>query len=212
MKLTKSQYVIVCAAFLLGMLSLTAWQNNNLKLAVVNLGDVAERSKLGQREKKEFEALRTKYGALIQFLNTNKAVAREDSTKIVDLWRKDTPTAAETQQLETLKTKAQTQSEELRRLISVLNPSAEQQARIRELSGFSQSTEDILPQLDGLLGQAMQQRAGAKQQEVLDKARAAVQKVGKRDGHTMVFESQVAIYGATDLTDEALKTMDIDNP
>lgn len=212
MKFNKTQYVMVCAAFLLGIFALTAWQDNTQKFAVVNLGDVAERSKLGIREKQEFEALRTKYGALIQFLNTNKVVAREDSTKIIDIWRKEAPTAAETQQLEALKTKAQTQSEELRRLISVLNPSAEQQARIRELSGWSQTTEDILPQLDNLLGQGMQQRAGAKQQEVLDKARAAVQKIGKRDGYTLVFESQVAVYGATDLTSEALKTMDLDNP
>jgi Skp family chaperone for outer membrane proteins len=212
MKFNKTQYIMVCAAFLLGMFALTAFQGNTQKFAVVNLGDVAEKSKLGVREKKEFEALRTKYGSLIQFLNTNKVVAREDSSKIIDIWRKDAPTAAETQQLEQLKTKAQTQSEELRRLISVLNPSAEQQSRIRELSGWSQTTEDILPQLDNLLGQAMQTRANTKQQEVLDKARAAVQKVGKRDGYTMVFESQVAVYGATDLTSEALKTMDIDNP
>jgi Skp family chaperone for outer membrane proteins len=212
MKFNRTQSIMVCAAFLLGMFALTAFQGNTQKFAVVNLGDVAEKSKLGVREKKEFEALRTKYGSLIQFLNTNKVVAREDSSKIIDIWRKDAPTAAETQQLEQLKTKAQTQSEELRRLISVLNPSAEQQSRIRELSGWSQTTEDILPQLDNLHGQAMQTRANTKQQEVLDKARAAVQKVGKRDGYTMVFESQVAVYGATDLTSEALKTMDIDNP
>ena len=212
MKFTKTQYLMVFAASLLGMFALTAWQNNTQKFGVVNLGDVAEKSKLGVREKQEFEALRTKYGSLIQFLNTNKAVAREDATKIIDIWRKDAPTAAENQQLEQLKTKAQTQSEELRRLISVLNPTAEQQSRIRELSGWSQATEDVLPQLDNLLGQAMQSRANTKQQEVLDKARAAVQKVGKRDGFTMVFESQVAVYGATDLTSEALKTMDLDNP
>lgn len=212
MKLDKKQYLIIFAAFFLGMFALTAWQGNTQKFAVVSLGDVAERSKLGQREKKEFEALKTKYGSLIQFLNTNKVAAREDVQKVVDLWVKDKPTAAETQQLETLKTKAQTQSEELRRLISVLNPSAEQQTRIRELSGMSQGTEDMLPQLDNMLGTSMQQRANAKQQEVLDKARAAVQKVGKRDGFTMVFENQVAVYGATDLTDEALKTMDTDNP
>ena len=212
MKFTKTQLAMALAAFLLGMFALSAYQTNTLKLAVVNLGDVAEQSKLGQREKKDFEALRTKFGALIQFLNTNKVVARDDSSKIIDIWRKEAPTPAETQQLETLKTKAQTQSEELRRLISVLNPSAEQSARIRELSGWSQTTEDILPQLDNALGQAMQARAGAKQQDVLDKARAAVNKVGKRDGYTMVFENQVAVYGATDLTSEALKTMDADNP
>lgn len=212
MKLDKKAYLIIFAAFFIGMFALTAWNQNTQKFAVVSLGDVAERSKLGQREKKEFEALRTKYGGLIQFLNTNKAAAREDVQKMVDLWNKEKPTPAETQQLEALKTKAQTQSEELRRLISVLNPSAEQQSRIRELSGMSQGTEDMLPQLDNMLGTAMQQRANAKQQDVLDKARAAVQKVGKRDGFTLVFENQMAVYGATDLTDEALKTMDIDNP
>jgi hypothetical protein len=44
--------------------------------------------------------LRTKYGGLIQFLNTNKVAAREDVQKIDDLWTKEKPTPAETQQLE----------------------------------------------------------------------------------------------------------------
>lgn len=212
MKFDTKTGLLAVMAVLLGMFAISAFQVNTPKYAVVSVGDVAEKSKLGIREKQQFEALRTKYGGLIQFLNTNKAVAREDAQKIVELWNKEAPTAAETQQLESLKTKAQTQSEELRRLISVLNPTAEQQSRIRELSGFSQATEDILPQLDNMLGTAMQQRAGQKQEEVLQKARAAVQKVGKRDGYTLVFENQVAVYGATDLTNEALKTMDIDNP
>ena len=212
MNLNKKQYLAIGAALALCALALTAFNQNTQKFGVVDLASVAERSKLGQREKTQFEALRTRYGGLVQFLNTNKAVARDDAQKIVDLWNKEKPTPAETQQLESLKTKAQTQSEELRRLISVLNPSAEQQSRIRELSGLSQAIEDMLPQLDNMLGQAMQQRAASKQQEVLDKARAAVQKVGKRDGFTMVFENQLAVYGATDITDEALKTMDTDNP
>ena len=181
MKFTKSQIIMALGAFLLGMFALSAYQTNTLKLAVVNLGDVAEQSKLGQREKKDFEALRTKYGALIQFLNTNKVVAREDSSKIIDLWRKESPTAAETQQLETLKTKAQTQSDELRRLISVLNPSAEQSARIRELSGWSQTTEDILPQLDNMLGQSMQARAGAIDELIASGALEDASAIGQGD-------------------------------
>jgi Skp family chaperone for outer membrane proteins len=80
------------------------------------------------------------------------------------------------------------------------------------MSSLAQSTEDMLDQLDNMLGRAMQDQAAAKQADVLNKARGAVQKVGKRDGYTLVMESNVAPYGATDVTDDALKVMDSDNP
>ncbi|HET6645213.1 MAG TPA: OmpH family outer membrane protein [Fimbriimonadales bacterium] len=204
--------IIVCATLAFAALALTAFQPQAMKFAVVNLADVAEKSKLGIREKKNFEDLRTKFTSLMQFMTANKVMKREDATKLVDLWRKEKPTADETKQMEAIKTQAQKDSDELRRLISLLNPTADDQTKIRSMSSLAQSTEDMLDQLDNMLGRAMQDQAAAKQADVLNKARGAVQKVGKRDGYTLVMESNVAPYGATDVTDDALKVMDSDNP
>jgi Skp family chaperone for outer membrane proteins len=196
----------------LSLVGIFAFQGPTQKLGVVDVSDVAEKSKMGQREKKAFEDLRTRLSGLLQFVSMNKVLKRDEANKLVELWRMEKPTAEQTKELEQIKTTAQKNSDELRRLISILNPTADDQAKIRELSALAQNTEDMLPQLDSLLGQAMQAQASSKQQVVLDKARAAVKKVGARDGYTVVYESGFAPYGANDITDAALKVMDTDNP
>lgn len=192
--------------------AITAFQTPTQKFGVVNLGDLAEKSKLGAREKKNFEDLRTRLSTLIQFINTNKVMKRDELNKLDELWRNEKPTPDQTKELEALKTTVQKNSEELRRLISILNPSADEQAKIRELSALAQGTEDALQSLDGRYGQIMQARASEKQAEVLKKSRDAVQKLGKRDGYTLIFEINTTPFGANDVTDAALKIMDTDNP
>src|SRR5438477_8162321 len=109
--------ITVVAAFF----ALSAFQAQTQKFGVVNLGELAEKSKLGAREKKSFEDLRTRLSSLIQFISTNKVMKREELNKLDELWRNEKPTPAQTTELEALKTSIQKNSEELRRLISILN-------------------------------------------------------------------------------------------
>lgn len=211
MKQTTKFAISACVAiFVLG--GILAFQGPTQKFGVVNTSDVAEKSKLGQREKKAFDETRTRLSSMMQFLNSNKVIKRDDVNKIIELWRTEKPTAEQTKQLETLKTDAQKNSDELRRLISILNPSADEQAKIRELSALAQNTEDLLPQLGDALAGNMQQQANAKQQDVIDKARAATKKYGAKEGFTLIFEAAGTPYGANDVTDAVLKVMDTDNP
>jgi Skp family chaperone for outer membrane proteins len=183
-----------------------------MKFGSVDLSAVAEQSKLGNREKTEFDALRTKLTQLLQFMNTNKVMTREQGTKLRELWLAEKPTDAQKTELENLKTAIQKSSQELRDLLGKLNPDEKDQARIRELLPLSNATDDQLPALDNQYGLMMRSRADAKQQEVLDKARAAAQKLGKQQGYTVIFESQVAVYAANDVTPQVLQVMDADNP
>jgi Skp family chaperone for outer membrane proteins len=209
----KQNNIFAAAALLVvGVIGLAAFQSPTQKFGVVNLADLADKSKLGSREKKAFDDMRNQLGSLLQFMNNNKVMKREELNKLQELWLMEKPTADQTKQLETLKTSIQKNSDELRRLISILNPSSDEQAKIRELSTLAQGTEDILPQLDSRFTQMMQAKAQQKQTEVIAKSKAAVDKVGKRDGYTLVFESGVVPYGANDITDAALKIMDTDNP
>jgi len=207
-----TKLVLAALAAVFVLIAISAFQGPTSKFGVVNTSDVAEKSKLGQREKKAFEETRTRLGAMMQFMNNNKVLKREDANKLVELWRMEKPTADQTKQLETIKTEAQKNSDELRRLISILNPTADEQAKIRELSALAQNTEDLLPQLGEALAGGMQQQANAKQQDVIEKARAATRKYGAKEGYTLVFESATAPYGANDVTDAVLKVMDTDNP
>lgn len=183
-----------------------------LKFGVVDLGKLAEDSIVGKREKVAFDALRDNVNDLLTFMSTHRVMTREQRTRLRDLWLKDGPTAAETTELGTLKTAIQTASQRYCELVRKTNPTADEVTEISEKSALANATQDVFPGLQQELLGIMQTRAGQKQQEVLDKARAAVQKLGRRDGYTVIFESSVAIFAANDVTADALKIMDADNP
>lgn len=212
MNMNSAKLFVIVIAALAAMFAVSAFQTQTQKFGVVDLSEVADKSKLGAREKKEFDALRQKYTQLLQFINANKAMTGQELDKLRQLWGAEKPTPEQTKELEALKTKIQGNSDELRRLLSLLNPTPQEQQKYKDLAQLAQQTEDILPQLDQLYGTAMQAQAANKQQAVIDKARAAVNKLGQRDGYTVIFENTTAPYGANNVTDAALKIMDTDNP
>lgn len=212
MNFMQKKWFVVGAIGAFTLFAISAFQAQPAKMATVNLAMVADKSKLGIREKQQFEALRAKLSSMLQFMNNNKVMTLEQGAKLRELWITENPTGAQIQELEKLKTAIQTASEELRRLLTETQPDEAKIARIRELTRLVNQTDDILPELDQQYTMLMRQKAEEKQQSVIEKARAAVQKIGKRDGYTVIFESNVAPYAANDITEEAVKTMDQDNP
>lgn len=212
MNFMQKKWFAVGAIGAFALFAISAFQAQPAKMATVNLAMVADKSKLGIREKQQFEALRAKLSSMLQFMNNNKVMTLEQGAKLRELWITENPTGAQIQELEKLKTAIQTASEELRRLLTETQPDEAKIARIRELTRLVNQTDDILPELDQQYTMLMRQKAEEKQQSVIEKARAAVQKIGKRDGYTVIFESNVAPYAANDITEEAVKTMDQDNP
>jgi Skp family chaperone for outer membrane proteins len=212
MNVVQNKWVIIGAIGAFALIAISAFQAQPVKMGTVNLAVVADKSKLGIREKQQFEALRTKLSSMLQFMNNNKVMTLEQGAKLRELWVTENPTGAQIQELEKLKNTIQNASEELRRLLTETQPDEAKISRIRELTRLVNQTDDILPELDQQYTMLMRQKAEEKQQSVIEKARTAVQKIGKRDGYTVIFESNVAPYAANDITDEAVKSMDQDNP
>ncbi len=192
--------------------ALSAFQQPVLKFGVVDVSKVAEDSKLGKRKKDEFEKLRVKMTAILQFMNQNRLMSKDQATKFRELSLLDKPTADQTQQLEGLKTLIQRAKQEFDDLLKVSNPTETQLKRIQELSGYGNDTLERLRDWDREFGQQMSELASNAQTEVLSKAREAVKKLGKRDGYTIIHESNSAPYGANDVTTDVLKVFDADTP
>ncbi|RMG26019.1 MAG: OmpH family outer membrane protein [Armatimonadetes bacterium] len=208
----KNNWTLYAALAVFGLLAVAAFQNQTPKFGVVNLSTVADKSKLGQREKDAFNAFRTKANNLLTFVNNNKVMTAQQRDRLISLWLKDNPTAAETQELEQLKSAIQTASSRYAELVRKSNPTPDELQELSEKSALAGVTQDILPQLQGFVGQELQARAEQKQTDVLAKARAAAAKYGKEQGFSVIFDQDVAPYAANDVTDEVVKVMDRDNP
>lgn len=212
MKNNRMLPVFGIAIAFMAFFALSAFQQPQLKLGVVDVSKVAEDSKLGKRKKDEFEKMRTKMTAVLQFMNQNRLISKDQATKFRELSLIEKPTADQTQQLEGLKTLIQRAKQEFDDLLKVSNPTETQLKRIQELSGYGNDTLDRLREWDREFGQQMSDLANSAQSEVLNKAREAVKKLGKRDGYTVILESNSAPYGANDVTADVLKVFDADTP
>lgn len=203
---------IVLAALAVGIVGLAAFQNQTAKFGVVDVSAVADKSKLGQREKQAFDAFRREVNNILTFINNNKVMTAQQRDQLLTLWLAEKPTDQQKQQLEQLKSAIQTASSRYAELVRKTNPTPDELTELSEKSALAGVTQDVLPQIQNSLAQELQARAQEKQTSVLAKAREAAAKYGKQQGFSVIFDSDVAPYAANDVTDEVVKVMDRDNP
>ncbi|MER3413601.1 MAG: hypothetical protein C4341_05060 [Armatimonadota bacterium] len=194
------------------LIALAAFQNQTTKFGVVDLSAVADKSKLGVREKQAFDAFRREVNNILTFINNNKVMTVQQRDQLLTLWLAETPTGQQKQQLEQVKSAIQTASSRYAELVRKTNPTPDELTELSEKSALAGVTQDVLPQIQNSLAQELQARAQEKQTSVLSKAREAATKYGKQQAFTVIFDSNVAPYAANDVTDEVVKVMDRDNP
>lgn len=202
---------IVIAAIGIGI-ALFAFQGPTQKTGVIDIGRASDLSKLGKRKKSEFDAKQQKWINMLNFMRQNRFFTPDNAKKFRELSLAEKPTAEQTQSLEGLKTSIQKITEEFQNLIKVTQPNDEQVKRRQELLRMADETVQMMNELGAEYRDSMQTLAGDLKEEVTNKARQSVQKYGKKEGFTIIFESSIAVYGANDVTDEVVKIMDVDFP
>lgn len=210
MKINRSVFIV--AGAVAAFLSLAAFQNTTLKVGVVDLARVAEESKLGKRKKAEFDARRNQMAALLQFVNEHRVMTRAQGNQLKTLMLLPNPTPTQTEDLKKLQDTIRAQKAELDGLMRKVGPTQAELQRANELSAMLNEAGEMAREWNQDFGAEMSQLAQQSQQEVIDKARVAAQKVGQKGGYSVVFEAGVAVYAANDITQEAIRQMDTDNP
>ncbi|MEW5883902.1 MAG: OmpH family outer membrane protein [Armatimonadota bacterium] len=203
---------LVVATLAVVLIGLAAFQNQTTKFGVVDLSAVADKSKLGEREKQAFDTFRREVNNILTFINNNKVMTAQQRDQLLTLWLAENSTDQQKQQLEQVKSAIQTASSRYAELVRKTNPTPDELTELSEKSALAGVTQDVLPQIQNSLAQELQARAQEKQTSVLTKAREAAAKYGKQQGFTLIFDSNVAPYAANDVTDEVVKVMDRDNP
>lgn len=194
------------------LLMALAFQGPTQKFGVVDIGVLSDASKLGKRKKVEFEAKQQKWINLLQFMRSNRFFTLDNVKRFRELSLLDKPTADQTKQLEDLKTAIQKITDEFQGLVKVAQPTEEQSRRRQDLVRMADETTQMLNELGAEYQDSMRNMAADLKEEVTSKARAAVQKYGRQQGFTVIFEISMAVYGANDVTNDAVKVMDADNP
>jgi len=197
----------VISAAMLGVLVAAGFQGSMQKVASVDLPSLVADSDLGKSNIAALDALRATYSDLIGFVDQNRVLTIDQAKKLQDLWLKQNPSALDKASLESLKADIVAAEKKNLELSRKPNLTAEERTQLQDYSTRSAATETLLNQWVQQFNQDFTQAMQQRQADTLAKARTAAQSVAKAQGYTLVFASNVAIYAANDLTQDALKAM-----
>lgn len=198
----------VVAAILGGVMIGTGFQGAELKVGVVDIANVVERSVIGKKNQSDFAAMKASREGVLEFIDDHRVLTNEQAIKFRDLSVKMTRNAGESAELEKLKADIIASDKNAKALSLKQNLTAEERTLMQEYSNRAQAMEQLAQRWYREFTQEMQAWADKQKMDSLDRARKAIQAVGKQQGYSAIFESGVVPYCANDVSDAALKALD----
>jgi Skp family chaperone for outer membrane proteins len=198
----------IVAAVLGGVMLGTGFQSADIKMGVVDIASVVERSQLGKKNQSDFAAMKAAREGVLEFIDDHRVLTNEQAIKFRDLSIKMNRNAGENAELEKLKADIIASDKNAKALSVKQNLTAEERGLMQEYSNRAQSMEQLAQRWYREFTSEMQTWADKQKADSLDKARKAIQLVGKQQGYTIILESGVAPYCANDISDAALKALD----
>jgi Skp family chaperone for outer membrane proteins len=202
-----SQIGWVAAAALIGIAVASGFQDTSVKIAVVDIAQVVEKSTLGKANQDSFAKMKKNREEVLQFIDDNRVLTNEQAQELRTLWLKDAPTADEKNRLERIKADVVASAKKWTELGGKATLTAEDRSLLDEFAKRGQNMELVARRWYTDFTNEMQSWADKQKASSLDKARTAIQSVAKAQGYTIVFEVGIAPYGANDLTQPSLQAM-----
>ncbi len=190
---------------LVALLMGSGFQGANAKTGVVDGNKVSEQIQVEKGLQTDLRNFFNERKNVLDFLNQNRLLKKDEADKFVTLSLKATKTEAEKTELEKIKTTAATLKKSYNDLQVKAEPSPadlklldDYRNRMAEMGEFLNAKDaDFKTEFDTYK---------ATKSEVLQKAyAAALEEIGKKDGYTVIFERTFAPYAANDVTDAVAK-------
>lgn len=204
-KLAWSGWVV--AAALAGVMFGSGFQTPSLKLGVVDLNAVIDKSDAGKAGKKTFEDMKSAREKLLEFIDQYRILTIEQANRLRELMLKQERTKPEEAELESLKADIIATSKKSAVLATKPNYTPEERTLVEEYSRRSQTMNETSTRWLREFSDEVQNWVAASREQNYQKAKAAAAEVASKDGYTMVIEGSVAVFGANDITDLSLAAM-----
>jgi Skp family chaperone for outer membrane proteins len=202
----------VVAAGLLGVMLGSGFQSPTLKLGVVDLNSVIDKSEDGKTSQKQFQSMKKSREGILEFIDQYRILTPEQAIRFRDLSLKTEPTKPEEAELERIKAEVIAASKKSQELAIKPNLTPEERTLVEEYSRRSMNMNDLSSRWLREFTDEVQKYVADKKEENYVKARAAVNEVATKETYTMIFEGTVALFGANDITEQTLVAMNAKKP
>ncbi len=208
MKLNTKWMGWIVAAGSIGFMMLSGFQPAQEKTGVVDLNRVLNESDRGRKANQDLQNALAVREDLLNFVNTYRILTLDQAAKLRELSLKPTPTEADKAEIEKIKKEVIDSDKRRNEILQKTNQTEAEQMALRDFADRARTVaERILPRWDQEMQGEMSQLETKLRQETLEAARLALRDTAKTQGFTVVIESTVAPYGANDLTEPTIKTM-----
>jgi Skp family chaperone for outer membrane proteins len=197
----------VISAALGGLLLAGGFQGPTEKTGVVDINYLVKTSDYGSQALANLKQMQEARNGVLQFIVTNRVLTVAQAEKLKELSLKSPQSDADKAEL--LKLQADIKASKVKNdeLALKSNPTPEEKTLMNDYGDRIRAMEQKVLEWDQAFTRELQDSVSKQQSATIDKARAAVKEVAKAQGYTIVFEAQVAPYGANDISDAALKAM-----
>lgn len=197
----------VVAAGLGGILLGGGFQNADLKVGVVDVKAVVEKSDYFVNNQKTLETMKANREGLLDFLFQFKVATPDQMKRLKELATKDTLTAQEKQEMDSLKNSIKDTDKDKQAIIQKASPTPEETARLKGFQDRGREIDQALVQMRDEFEGDLQRKFADVQNTAIERARTSINEVGKQGGYNILFRTDIAPYGANDVSDAALKSM-----
>lgn len=197
---------VIAAAFIAVAVG-GGFQGPTDKIGVVDITKVVELSDAGKAINEAFAQKKAAREGLLEFIDANRVLTNEQAQRIRDLSLKSNLSKEEQAELDRIKADVVASVKRSQELATKPNMTPEERLLVEDFAHRSQTMNDVASRWYREFSSDMQDWMDKQKKDALEKARAAIQKVAKEQGYTVVFEVGVAPYGANDISDVTLKAM-----
>ncbi len=183
------------------------FQGNAVKLGVVDITQVVEKSEFGVLNATTYKTLQKAREQLLEFLDTYRVLTTDQAVRIRDLTLKENASDAEKAELERIKAEVIAADKRSRELATKANMTPEERTLVEEYARRAQTMAEVQSRWFREFTSQLQEWSDKQKVAGLQKARDAIKEVAKAQGFTVVFEVGIAPYGADDITDATLAAM-----
>jgi Skp family chaperone for outer membrane proteins len=201
------QFGWVLAAAVIGVALAGGFQNNDLKIGVVDVVRMLDQSDYGKEGQLIFKKMKGQREGILEFIDTYRVLTTDQAQRIKELSLKDTPSKEESAELDRTKADVIAANKRSVELATKPNMTPEERTLVEEYARRSQTMNDLAQRWFREFSNEMSDFADKRKLTGLTKAKAAINEVSKAQGYTVVLDQNTALYGANDLTDAALATM-----
>lgn len=207
MSTIKSNLGWVAAGALAAVMLTSGFQSGPEKSAVINMNDLITKSNMGTKNTEILKDAIKRRETLLSFLAANTVVKEEEANRLKVLALKEVLTEAEKKEEEQIKTAVLAAVKDFNDRNTKASPTDEDRNMLADYNRRRQVTARLISQWQDEFQLQLNDIQNQVRTAETTKAREALNEVAKKGGYTIVFENQIAPYGANDLTEEAIKAL-----